>query len=303
MPNNISEYFRYLASSEQDRNWGLYVIGAGYQPSAAGTDKVPQRRHPPGHYYHWETGRILDEFAMIYVTHGKGEFESKITGRIDVGRGDFILLFPGVWHRYRPNKEVGWGLYWVHFYGDHANRILHRGFIDPQNAVLKIGLDDSILVVFNSILDCLRGEPAGFQQIISAQTLEILARALGAVRAGQQGSHLAKIVRSFKLMLEEDPHKLPVIDKLLANFDLSRARFFRVFKEQTGLTPYQYHLQLKMQRAIEMLRSSTMSVKQIARVLNFQSPFHFSKLFKKKNGLCPSEFRSLKKKNPGGVKK
>lgn len=296
MPNSISEYFRYLASSSQDRTWGLYVIGAGYQPSAIGTNLLPQRHHPLGHFYHWEKGRVLDEFALVYITHGKGEFESKQTGRIDIEAGDFILLFPGVWHRYRPNKRIGWGLYWVHFQGDIAESILQRGFIDPQNAVLKIGLDDSILCVFNNILDCLRAEPAGFQQIIAAQTWEILARALGAARAWQQGSYLTEIVRSFKLMLEEDPHKLPIIDDLLINFDMSRAHFFRVFKEQTGLTPYQYHLQLKMQRACDMLRSSDLSVKQIALALNFQSPYHFSKLFKKKIGLSPTEFRQWKKK-------
>ena len=80
MRKSAEEYFRYLAVNPRDHAWGLCITGAGYQPSAPGVAGVPRRRHPPGHYYSWETGRMLNEYAVVYVTHGQGEFDSQATG-------------------------------------------------------------------------------------------------------------------------------------------------------------------------------------------------------------------------------
>ncbi|MCE5268818.1 MAG: AraC family transcriptional regulator [Planctomycetaceae bacterium] len=291
MPDRIREYYRYLPIGPADHRWGLYVTGAGYQPSPLGTNRLPRRGHPPGHFYTWKAGRVLDEYAVLYVTHGQGEFESAPTGRVDVEAGDFLILFPGVWHRYRPNKAVGWGTYWVHFRGEIVDNLFERGFISPDRAVLRIGSDESILASLNRILDGLRTESAGFQQTIASHALVVLATAIGAARSAKQTSRVQQIVRELKLLLEESQDRLPVIEELIARYDVGRAHLFRIFKSQTGLTPYQYHLQLKLRRAGEMLRTSELSVKQVAKAMNFQSPYHFSRLFKKKTGLSPSDYR------------
>jgi AraC-like DNA-binding protein len=68
-------------------------------------------------------------------------------------------------------------------------------------------------------------------------------------------------------------------------------RFQHAFKQHTGLSPYQYHLQLKIHRAEELLRGTDLSVKQIAQLLQFRSVYHFSTLFKRKTGRAPSLYR------------
>jgi len=55
MSKNPAEYYRYLAIGESVRQWGLCVTGAGYQPAPAGIDRLPDHRHPPGHFYLWKT--------------------------------------------------------------------------------------------------------------------------------------------------------------------------------------------------------------------------------------------------------
>jgi AraC-like DNA-binding protein len=72
---------------------------------------------------------------------------------------------------------------------------------------------------------------------------------------------------------------------------LSRSHFYQVFKDCTGVSPYQYHLQLRIRRATELLRGSALSVKQIAAILKFNSAYQFSKTFKKKTGVSPSQCR------------
>jgi AraC-like DNA-binding protein len=84
---------------------------------------------------------------------------------------------------------------------------------------------------------------------------------------------------------------LYVTGGLASTFHMSYAHFRRVFKQQSGLSPYQYHLQLRIHRAREMLHSTTLAVGQVAARLNFPNPYYFSKIFKKKTGMSPSLWR------------
>ncbi|HZX73643.1 MAG TPA: helix-turn-helix transcriptional regulator, partial [Cyclobacteriaceae bacterium] len=67
------------------------------------------------------------------------------------------------------------------------------------------------------------------------------------------------------------------------------------FKTYTGISPGQYLLQLKIERAKMLLADPTKSIKTISYELNFESMFYFSKLFKEKTGLSPENYRNLTK--------
>lgn len=291
MIKSAKEYYRYPAMNPRERAWGLHVTGAGYQPVVAGDDPIPKRRHPRGHFYTWDAGRVLTEYAVVYVAYGRGEFDSRATGLVPLAPGDAAILFPGAWHRYRPDSRVGWGMYWAHFVGDVPDRFRDERIFLPEQAVIRVGTDEALVDAFRSLLDCLRADAAGYGPVAAAKTLEILARLKAGAAPMRTGPRLQEIVREARLLLEADPGGLPVVDELIQRFDVSRTHFFRAFKQQTGQSPYQYHLQLAIRRAGEMLRNSPLSVKQIAFALGFSSPYHFSKLFKSKTGAAPSEYR------------
>ena len=65
----------------------------------------------------------------------------------------------------------------------------------------------------------------------------------------------------------------------------------KMFKKYTGVSPGQYHLQLRIIRAKELLISTDKSIKEISLELGFQTIHYFSLIFKKKVGMNPSEFR------------
>lgn len=286
------EYYRYLPVNPGDACWGVSVTGAGYQPAAPGFDLLPPRRHPPGHFYEWDSGRVLSEYGVVGVAHGEGEFDSHATGLTPLRAGDAVLLFPGVWHRYRPLKRTGWAIHWIHFQGGTPDRLRGDGVVRPERSVFRAALDPAILRAFADVLDALRAEPPGFVQVAGAKTIEIIARLLGAASAGRAVPRLQEVVSRARLRLEQDPGGLPVVGQLIDEFDVSRTHFFRLFKEETGQTPYKYHLELKIRRAGEMLRDSNLTVKQISIALGFRNPYHFSRLFRAKTGAAPRTYRS-----------
>lgn len=285
----VRDEFRHLLATPRDRQWGLHVTAAGSQFVPPGARFRPTG-HSPVHDYLWQHGRVLHEYAIVYVIRGEGQFESKLTGRIGVCQGSVILLFPGIWHRYRPIEEIGWDTYWVTFQGDHADRMRQHDFLTPKKPVLNTGLNELILRPFTSLLDRVRGQPLGIQQLIASDTLAIIAGIGVAVERQQTKGHVQEAIRRAMLAIEAADN-LPPVEDLAADSGLSRSHFYQVFKDCTGASPYQYHLQLRISRARELLRGSALPVKQIAAILKFHSVYQFSKIFKKKTGMSPSRYR------------
>jgi AraC-like DNA-binding protein len=290
MSNLPEEFFRYVPVSEQDVQWDLYVTGAGRSDVPPGS-RYPRGSHPDLYQLSWDRGRVLPEFQVLYFTRGEGVFESEATGKRKLSAGNVLLLFPGVWHRYRPSRRTGWVEHWISYNGDYPRRLVERGFFTPQNPILATGMDDSILHPYLGLLDRVHREPVGYQQLIAANTMEILAAALAAVRSLRTAGRASAAVAQAKIVLEQRIEETVDMEKLAKSLHISYAHFRRIFKQQTGLSPYQYHLQLRINRARQMLHGTTLAVKQVARQLNFENAYHFSKIFKRKAGMSPSRWR------------
>ena len=72
---------------------------------------------------------------------------------------------------------------------------------------------------------------------------------------------------------------------------LSKFHFLRLFKEAFGRTPYQFIIEVKVRRAISLLRDSRLSIRDISKSLGQPDPSTFSRLFRKHVGVYPSQFR------------
>jgi AraC-like DNA-binding protein len=290
MPISDHEFFRYLPVSQRDQDWGLFVTGVG-------ASRVPQRSsypvsvHPNSYHFSWETGRVLPEHQVLYILRGEGEFESRTAGMRRITPGSVVLLFPGEWHRYRPDWEVGWEEYWFSYSGRQATELVLKQFIAAAEPVLHVGADDAILHPFLQAMDRVRAEPVGYQQLIAVNVMEVLAAAISAVRSLRTSRRAEDVVREARTVLEQHAEKPVNMEQLAASFSMSGKHFRRVFKARTGLSPYQYHLQVKIHRAMEMLRGTNLAIKQISAALHFENQFHFSNAFKQKTGMSPSRWR------------
>jgi len=75
--------------------------------------------------------------------------------------------------------------------------------------------------------------------------------------------------------------------------ELSTYHFLRMFKKTVGLTPYQYLLERRVERAKEMLRSKPASLAEVALAIGFSSQSHFTTAFHRAVGATPAEFQRL----------
>lgn len=72
---------------------------------------------------------------------------------------------------------------------------------------------------------------------------------------------------------------------------MSTSWFIRSFKDFTGVTPMHYILALRIANAQSLLENTDYTVAEISRLVGYEDQLYFSRLFKKQNGLSPSQFR------------
>jgi AraC family transcriptional regulator of arabinose operon len=86
----------------------------------------------------------------------------------------------------------------------------------------------------------------------------------------------------------KDPLKIPALGELV---NLSRSHYTDLFRRVTGYSPLRYLNYLRMQRALHLLNTTNMSIKQISDQLGFCDQFYFSRAFVKMHHYTPSEHR------------
>jgi len=83
------------------------------------------------------------------------------------------------------------------------------------------------------------------------------------------------------------------LDNIAKNMYLSSVYISKVFKEKTGESPINYLINLRLEKAKDLLISTESQIKSIAQSVGYKDAYYFSKLFKKYYGHSPCNFRSI----------
>ena len=93
-------------------------------------------------------------------------------------------------------------------------------------------------------------------------------------------------------MLARRFHERLSVEHVARELNVGYSAFRQAFKAQTGVSPKQYQLQIRLAKAQDFLANTPKSVGEIAEILGFDSPFHLSKQFKDATGLAPQIWRT-----------
>ncbi len=282
---------RYVSVRPKDRVWGLYLLGAGGYDIPAHTYYTVGKESA----YKRRTGRILPEFCLVYLARGRGVFNSRETGRVNLRTGDIFLVFPQVWHDYRPDPTTGWHEYWVLFNGDQPNQLVEQGIITSTNPLFR-HVDGAVVEeLYCQVLDGICSPTPVSSQIVASITMQLLAVAIaGAGSSAAQERALEPEIQKAKRYIEEHLAEAICIADLAAELGTSYRHFSRLFKASVGVSPQQYHIELRINRAKELLVDRNNRIGEISAQLGFYDPLYFCRLFRKQTNHSPSEWRDLR---------
>ena len=243
----------------------------------------PRARH---HYREREEG--TPEYILIYCVEGEGY--------IHVGEEKYVLhereafcIPGGQGHRYYADEKNPWSIFWVHFKGENVGY-----FPLEEKKVTKINsrhAQSRIITLFDLLFQVLErnytlGNFIYISQVLMLILSEIYFREK-ADEASEQNRHVTAAVRYMYKHLHENLKLQDIADEL----KLSKSYINAAFKKYTGRAPVDFFINLKMQEACKLLKSTNLYIVDIGQRLGYNDPYYFSRIFKKMVGVSPKEYR------------
>jgi AraC-like DNA-binding protein len=289
----MRDYFVYLPEpATWAATWEAVAVSAGFTRVPAGSP-YPVYRHPTDHHFTWADGRTLGTYTIVFIVEGSGLFESsvqKFQQRIQAGT--VFIVFPNIWHRYAPAARTGWTEHWLEVRGPAFDRLLHNGAFSPSKAVIRTGLDSDLLQGFESCHAWAQKCPPGNQAVLATLGLQIFALLEQIDRRTRPAKRaIDEVIHRAQSLMTENCHRRVDMRQLARQLGVGYSLFRQSFRALVGISPKQYHLRLQLRRAEELLTNTTKSAKEISEILGFDSPYHFSAVFKAHTSLAPSHWR------------
>lgn len=241
---------------------------------------------PDQHY-----GPIIRQYHVLhFVLRGGGVLEIK-NRSIPVSAGQGFLIPAGTIARYQADETDPWEYCWVNFYGlqaDHYVEVIQSasstGYVFPvSDPLFYMDQIQQLLDLRDSTL------PSVFEGLSRLYAiLGRLGRDLEIHASSRKGR---KVIEDVKFYIDLNISDNFRICELAEIFSIHQNYLIRKFTDTYGISPKQYILDVKLQRAKELLQDTEDSVQLISQSLGFADQAAFSRSFKKKFGFSPSAVR------------
>jgi AraC-like DNA-binding protein len=218
----------------------------------------PPRRHPVDHHFIWENGRVLNAYQLVYITNGRGYFESEISDRkFSIEGGSLLILFPGVWHRYSPDRKTGWVEHWIECRGKAFDRAKAAKLLRPERPIIRLGLLPELLQCFEHCHTLAQRPSAQSQAMLSTLGLHMLSILQAANHLQRNFSRpIDEKIQKAQLTIARRYHETILVEELAQELKVGYSYFLQVFKARTGLSPKQYQLQIRLHKAQDLLANT-----------------------------------------------
>lgn len=294
------EFYHYLPVNDDAMDWGLYLTGAGRGRIPA-CQSYPPPGHPSLYQFDWRRGRTLPEFQIILVTDGGGTFESEPTSRRTIEPDTLLLLFPGVWHRYRPDPSSGWRERWISLNGEIIHRMMDQQLVRPAGAVCRPPDVSQIAQRFDQLLDRIHGKPAENSILLSLRAMDLIAEVIeqtcksplpSAAKPSRRadGAEDPLVAQALDLIWTHS-HRPLSVNQLVSHLPVTRRTLERRFIMERSHSILDEINLCRAGRARRLLSETDLPIKTVAYLAGFTSQERMRITFLHHGQCSPAEYR------------
>ena len=256
--------------SNLDLNTDISVTEIGYNRVPAGLHQLLKR----------------DTYILHYIENGKGIYMNtpfeKTNGYLVVPNEVETILADD----YQPYESC-----WIMFRGNIARQMLKQCNL-THNCVFPFSYNRECVELIKEAI--FKEDYANeYEESYAMQSLFYKIMALHMKDIESKDPVSVSIAHKVALYIERSYYNPISISDLAANFHISRNYLYTLFKQEYGVSPQEYLISYRIEKAKKMFKSSIsrLSVKEVAIAVGFDNPLYFSRLFHSRTGISPSEFK------------
>jgi len=245
----------------------------------------------PGHYY----GPVArSEYLIHYILSGKGIFQAD--GKTyHLGEYNAFIIYPDEITFYQADMEDPWTYIWVGFGGAKAETCLNYASLNKENRV-------GVFKCKDELVDCVKGMLSA-SKLTYANDLKregflfmFLSALINESNANEQHNiydypYQIYVEHALEFIDHNYDRDIKVND--IANYiGIDRSYLANVFKKIMHVSPQQYLINYRLEKARNLLKKSNLSITEISVRVGYSDPLYFSRLFKRYYNISPTEYRT-----------
>ena len=262
----------------------LYVSHIGYFPKAL--------------YHYCQRPQGCVDNILFYCVQGKGYYT--LDGHTFTLNPNQYVIVPATDKPlvYWSDTEDPWSIYWVHFTSDALQAFNRAYHIVPEQGPQYIPHNEKGIRIWEEMYENLsRGYSPENLMNTNLCLYHLIATFVFSQQQNQNSSSPEKaIIRETIDYMKNNLDKTIRIEDFADLNKYSVSHFSKLFRLTTGMSPIEYFIHLKMQKACQLLYTEDSRVKQIAALLGYDDPYYFSRLFKKYMNTSPETYRKSVRK-------
>lgn len=229
-------------------------------------------------------------YQLLYIADGKARF--RIQGKMHIlEKGTCVLYHPEDEQYYYYYLKDNPDIYWVHFSCKKDNEFLNKTGFGKEN-IYYVGAHNSYVRFFDEIISELQLKKPFFEEELQFLVQELL------LKMGRNQIREKNIFENYNKEVEEAirvfhlaPEREFTIKEFTKERGLNYYRFIDTFTHYVGVSPRQYIINIRMTIAKDLLMNSMFQISEVARLIGYENPLYFSRLFKKTWGVSPTLYR------------
>lgn len=237
---------------------------------------------------------VRDHFLVHFVMHGSGRFVlNDVSYRIEENQG--FIIYPGEITYYQADSLNPWTYRWVGFNGGNCEEILKNMGFNSQNPVFSFENPDDVRKIFSEMKNAKESTKQG--QLCLAGNLYMLFSKMIPKEIAEKNpiehpyaTSKEYVAGAIEFIVKNYSHKITVND-ISKYIGLNRSYFGSIFKKHTSMSPQEFLIKLRLEKAEELMENPKLNISDIARSVGYEDAMLFSKIFKKHYGASPTEYR------------
>jgi len=249
-----------------------------------------------------------DSFEMVYIKKGNAVFE--ISGcPVSIGPNDIIIIKPEQYHKFIVKSKTGCDFIVLSFkFKNEMDRDISEvsledflKFVNSQETGafirLKVSQKNDIIILLDRILKERANNEADSEFLSHLLVMELFVLLSRALKMEWESSikdkkfKLKELINASINFINNNYERDISLADISKYVFLSPGYFTRAFKEETGLSPINYLIKVRIERAKEMLSETNMKASEIAVSVGFSNQQRFNEMFRKITGLSPIQYR------------
>lgn len=232
----------------------------------------------------------LYSHQILFTREGEGQIYVD-NQSLRLKEGCVFYIMPGIPHEYYP-VDGNWTTCWVVFQGNNLRHLM-QDLEFPSFICRKAADIQPIKRVFENIYAS-AGNPIRGNEKCSLLIYEYIMAVRRALLFDTDNTCPNSVIDAGLIFMNEHYDRDISLGELASLCHISPQHFCRVFRLETGMRPMEYLTQKRMLEAKVLLCNTNQSIAEIGRQTGYEDPAYFGMVFKKHEGISPSQYRKSK---------